>query len=94
VDPVSLALADFDGDGNLDLAVGVTRASVSLGDFDGISLLLSDGAGHFVATDRPIPLGTFFQAQVADFNQDGLPDLVCLSLGGDTVTVLLNGSRG
>lgn len=80
--------------GRVAFRVGVTRASVSLGDFDGISLLLSDGAGYFAATDQPIPLGTLFQVQVADFNQDGLPDLVCLSLGGDTVTVLLNGSRG
>ena len=65
----SLAMADFDGDGKLDLAVGA-------GNF----LLLGKGDGTF---QTPIVLGAGGPGiAVGDFNLDGKPDL---AVGGVTV---------
>lgn len=65
----SLALADFNGDGRLDLAVGA-------GNF----LLLGNGDGTF---QTPIELGAGGPGiAVGDFNRDGKPDL---AVGGITV---------
>jgi hypothetical protein len=82
-----LALADFDGDGNLD------QASPAAG---GLTVSLGNGDGSF-APPIGIPIGhtpTFLV--VADFNADGRPDAAALQPGnfGDNpygvVTVLLN----
>ncbi len=65
----SLALADFDGDGRLDLALGA-------GNF----LLLGNGNGTF---QTPMVLGAGgLGIAVGDFNRDGRPDL---AVGGVTV---------
>jgi hypothetical protein len=65
----SLALADFDGDGKLDLALG-----------GGNFLLLGHGNGTF---ETPIILGAGGPGTaVGDFNRDGRPDL---AVGGVTI---------
>jgi hypothetical protein len=70
-----LALADFDGDGKLDVASG-------LGNF----LLLGNGDGTF---QTPITLGAFGPGIAAgDFNQDGKPDLAVANVSN--VTILRN----
>src|SRR4051794_15803040 len=73
--PGTLIAADFNGDGNLDLAVvgkGIT------------SILYGIGDGQFGLRDDvalPITNGPM-QAVVADVNGDGLPDLL-IAYGGD-----------
>ena len=80
-----LAVADFDGDGNPDLAA--TNA-----DSNDVSILLGDGfggfnsSGSFSTVDLPIPIAA------ADFDEDGTPDLVVgsASFGVSAISVLLN----
>jgi uncharacterized protein (TIGR03437 family) len=88
--PASVAVGDFNGDGNLDI---VTANS---GD-NTVTVLLGNGSGGFTAaTGSPFPVGTKPNSvAVADFNGDGNPDLVTANTGGDDVSVLLgNGSGG
>ena len=85
----TLAPADFDGDGNLDLVVGNTDAAVSV--------LLGNGAGSLAAPVRiSTGAGTGQQnsVAVADFNRDGAVDIVGSSLNTRNLTVLLNDGAG
>jgi hypothetical protein len=66
--PYSVAAADFNNDGNLDLAVG------NLGGGGSVSVFLGDGTGHFGAA-REYP-GGGNRVIVGDFNGDGKLDLV------------------
>src|SRR5262245_4142169 len=62
VGPVALDVADFDGDGKVDLAVADNGAST-------VTLMLGDGAGGFAPAAQTVPVGTNPTAvAVADFN--------------------------
>jgi hypothetical protein len=85
-------MADFNGDGNLDLAVasnsaGATGAAGSAGT---VTILLGRGDGTFRnsivygAGNNPLSLG------VGDVNGDGQPDLVLADTLANTAVVLLN----
>jgi hypothetical protein len=67
--PFSLATADFNLDGNRDLAV----ANALVGN---VSVLLGDGAGSFGAASTLAVAGDYPRRVLADdFNRDGKPDL-------------------
>src|SRR5258707_1005565 len=82
----SVAVADFDGDGVADLAVGNDE-------FNSISVLRGNGDGTFAAsvnypTSRPTSVA------VGDFNRDGAPDLAVANWSANTVSVLLGRNDG
>ena len=83
------AIADFNGDGKLDIAVVVTTFNTGVSDPEtSVSVLFGDGTGKFSAP-------TLFHSggaggggiATADFNGDGKPD-IALSVGGLVVTFL------
>jgi hypothetical protein len=87
--PSSVEMADFNGDGNLDLAVANSGSN-------NVTILLGDGKGGFVeATGSPFPAG---QAPndicIGDFNNDGKLDLAFANHEAKYLTVLLGDGRG
>ena len=81
-----MAVADFDGDANPDLAV-------SNGDFafgGDLSLLFGDGAGGFGAPfTQPIGASPWVLA-AGNFNADAKPDLAIIGLASNAITILQN----
>jgi Bacterial Ig-like domain (group 3)/FG-GAP-like repeat len=87
--PESIAVGDFNGDGNADLAI--VNSNVNTARSGTLTILLGNGNGTF--TQAPVSPATGnlpYSVAVADFNGDGKADLVTannLNLG--TVSVLL-----
>jgi polysaccharide biosynthesis/export protein len=63
------AVADFNGDGVLDLA------GAGWGNHGALRVWLGNGGGHWTAVD-PVGMGNFYALSVADLNNDGRLDLV------------------
>jgi hypothetical protein len=86
--PYSAAIADFDGDGNNDLAVAEETSG-------NIFVRLGHGDGTF-GPESPYAInGTRDYILIArDMNLDGKLDLVCANRNGDTVSVLLGHGDG
>ena len=91
----SVAIADVNGDGYLDLVVAngceqYNKKCGGPGD-GGVAVLLGNGDGTF---QNPINYSSggpdAVSVAVADVNGDGRPDLVALNVGSNTVGVLLN----
>jgi hypothetical protein len=86
--PSSLAVGDFNGDGNLDLAVTNQQDNT-------VTILLGNGDGTF--TSAPVnPATGNGSASIAagDFNGDGNLDLAVANQQDNTVTILLGNGNG
>jgi hypothetical protein len=87
IQPYSVAVGDFNGDGKLDLVVTNVGSS-------NVSILLGNGDGTF----RPAVnynVGLYPQSvAVGDFNGDHRLDLVVANTGGGTLSVLLGNGNG
>ena len=79
---LAMDLADFNGDGRLDVAA----ASISSGV---VSVLLGSATGLQAKQDCAVG-GAFHALAIGDFNEDGLPDLAVGGWHSPTVTILFN----
>lgn len=79
-EPRSLVVADFNGDGWLDIASANHGFSVSI--------LLGDGSGGFVATGTISVDGTPIGMVLGDFNADQKVDLAVANENSDSVSIL------
>ncbi len=101
-DPLSIAVGDFNGDGNLDLAVanhcGNDINECPSEQSSTVTILIGDGKGNFTpaATTLTVDLAVTSVA-VGDFNGDGILDLAVtseFSNGSGELAVLLGNGNG
>jgi hypothetical protein len=83
--PASVAAADFNGDGNLDVVIGGYLS-------DSVTVLLGDGAGGFSSSQ--VYSGGTGPVVVADFNNDGKLDVVSALFSGNGVAEFLGNGNG
>jgi hypothetical protein len=83
----SLAVADLNGDGKLDL-VTTNEADNTL------SILTGNGDGTFTASSTPATGTQPTAVTIADFNGDGIPDLAVVNQGAAVLTILLGDGEG
>jgi len=90
VGPLSAAVADFDGDGYLDVAVSIQGAKGN----GSVTVLFGEGNGKF-GRRAVYPLGGVpAVVATADLNGDHHPDLVVGQNGVGSVSVLINDGHG
>ncbi len=88
----SSAGGDFDGDGDIDLAV--INSDIYPYSLGAVSILLNDGLGDF-SVGSTYPLNSKPSRVVAaDLDGDGDLDLACSNYGSNTVSILLNDGSG
>jgi len=98
VTPVYVAAADVNLDGNLDLVVADSGAATSANSVgNSVSVFLGNGDGTFIlpgGARLDFPAGTTPTSFViADFNDDGIPDLI-VTASGDNAAALMIGANG
>ena len=94
--PISLALADFNLDGNLDLVVGdfgsnLSNAGLGATNQDvGLQIFLGNGDGTFAAPQEYLAGAQQNPVVVGDFNGDGAPDVAAGDPAENFVSILIN----
>lgn len=83
--PETIELVDINGDGHLDVVVGV---------FNIVAILLGDGCGGFGEPTTLAAASTFVTAQTHDINKDGAPDIIAAGFSDHAISVVLNNGGG
>jgi hypothetical protein len=108
VQPHSIAIADFTGDGDLDIAVtNVGAAPDESGNINTVTVLMGNGKGQFTSVGLPVagqalPSGTYYAGPsvysiaVGTVAGSGLPDLIVGNngIGNDSISILANNGNG
>jgi hypothetical protein len=81
--PASVAVGDFNGDSDPDLAVANQGS-------DNVSILLGGAGGSFTDPTNFAVGAAPSSVAVGDFNADSAPDLAVANVFSDTVSILLN----
>ncbi|MGC2326063.1 MAG: Ig-like domain repeat protein [Candidatus Sulfotelmatobacter sp.] len=86
--PDAIAVADINGDGKLDLIVGILNS--------GVAVMLGNGNGTFQPALLYSNVGNIFSVAIADVNHDGKLDLLAAGIigGQPGVNVLLGNGDG
>jgi hypothetical protein len=84
--PYSIASADLNGDGILDLAVANNDGS--------INIFLGNGHGTFASGWSYTSGSAFYAIAIGDFNRDGVPDLAVAIYGNNTIGIFLGNGDG
>jgi subtilisin family serine protease len=96
--PISVALADMNGDGKLDVITGGGFFGVGAGEgeeaSDLVTVLVGDGKGDLAVAKVYRTEPTLVGLAVTDLNGDGKPDVVAASQATDTALVLMNEGQG
>lgn len=84
-----IAAADFNGDGNIDVAIESWAE-------DKVTVVLGDGKGSFATPGTQYAVGRhpYERLRAADMDGDGRPDIVTANFEGANITVLLTDKRG
>jgi len=82
-----VSVGDFNGDGNLDLAVANS-------DSNNVSVLLGNGAGNFSEPAQLVAGDTPYYVAVGFLNGDGFLDLAVANINSNNVSVLLGNGDG
>lgn len=94
LEPSSIATADFNGDGKMDLVVA-NYGFVQGTPVNGLTILLGNGDGTFTAGPAsPLINESVFAVAVGDFNNDGKADLAVINATDNTVTILVGTGDG
>jgi hypothetical protein len=94
VESPGLTVADFDGDGHLDLAVANERGYGKHGNGGAVLVFSGKGDGTFRKPDVYKLWGQPYGIAAGDFNGDHHPDLAVAQAGGRSVTILMNNGHG
>jgi hypothetical protein len=87
--PFSIVAADFDSDGDIDLAVANVNSN-------NVSVLKNNGSGKFIQPhSSPVAAGSApVSITAADFDIDGDIDRAVVNIGSNSVTILANKGMG
>ena len=87
--PHGIAIADFNGDGWVDLATDDWQKNR-------VTVIFNDKKGGFVSPGVSFPVGKmpYQKLRAADLNKDGKADIVTTNFEGGNVTILLGDGKG